>query len=158
MHALLNTSLTHVLCGNCATASAQFDELVALAGQKSAAQWKAQGMLMRGCVFAAVGTFSDAVPIITSGLTALRSTGSTNYMPWYLLHRGIAYAGLHRFDDASRWVGEAMMAMETSQERWCEAEVHRIAGEIAQMSPERDTAKAEACFEHALAVARQQAS
>ena len=158
MHALLNTSLTHILCGNCATAGAQFDELVALADQKSAAQWKAQGMLMRGCVFAAVGTFSDAVPIITSGLTALRSTGSTNYMPWYLLHRGIAYAGLHRFDDASRWVGEAMMAMETSQERWCEAEVHRIAGEIAQMSPERDTAKAEACFEHALAVARQQAS
>ena len=156
MHALLNTSLTHILCGNCATAGAQFDELVALADQKSAAQWKAQGMLMRGCVFAAVGTFSDAVPIITSGLTALRSTGSTNYMPWYLLHWGIAYAGLHRFDDASRWVGEAMMAMETSQERWCEADVHRIAGEIAQMSPERDTAKAEACFEHALAVARQQ--
>jgi predicted ATPase len=156
MHALLNTSLTHVLCGNCATASAQFDELVALAGQKSAAQWKAQGMLMRGCVFAVVGKASDAVPIITSGLTALRSTGSTNYMPWYLLNWGIAYAGLHRFDDACGCVGEAMMAMETSQERWCEAEVNRVAGEIALMSPERDAAKAEDYFERALAVARKQ--
>ena len=40
--------------------------------------------------------------------------------------------------------------------RWCEAEVHRIAGEIALASPERDTLKAEASFERALAVARQQ--
>jgi predicted ATPase len=39
---------------------------------------------------------------------------------------------------------------------WYEAEVHRIAGEIALMSPEQDAAKAEAYFERALAVARAQ--
>ena len=37
-----------------------------------------------------------------------------------------------------------------------EADIHRIAGEIALLSPEQDTAKAEAYFERALAVARQQ--
>jgi predicted ATPase len=36
------------------------------------------------------------------------------------------------------------------------AEVHRIAGEIALMSPEPDAAKAEAYLERALAVARKQ--
>jgi predicted ATPase len=46
--------------------------------------------------------------------------------------------------------------METTKERWCEAEVHRIAGEIALRSPEPDAAKAEAYFERALAVARAQ--
>jgi class 3 adenylate cyclase/predicted ATPase len=156
MYALLVASLAHLLCGNCATANAQFDELVALANQKSAAQWKAQGMLMRGCVFAVAGKPSDAVPIITSGLTALRSTGSTNFMPWYLLYWGVAHAELHRFDNACRCVGEAMMAMETTQEKWCEAEVHRIAGEIALKMPERNAAKAQACFERALTVARAQ--
>ena len=49
-----------------------------------------------------------------------------------------------------------MTAMETTKERWCEAEVHRIAGEIALKSPEPDAAKAQAYFERALAVARQQ--
>jgi predicted ATPase len=39
-----------------------------------------------------------------------------------------------------------------SEEKWWEAEVHRIAGEIALMS--RDAAKAEAYFERALAIAR----
>ena len=38
----------------------------------------------------------------------------------------------------------------------CEAEVHRVAGEIALKSPEPDAAKAEAYFERALAVAHQQ--
>jgi predicted ATPase len=37
-----------------------------------------------------------------------------------------------------------------------EAEIHRMAGEIALKSPERDQAKAQAYFERALAVARQQ--
>jgi predicted ATPase len=46
--------------------------------------------------------------------------------------------------------------VEITKERWFEAEVHRIAGEIALKSPERDTAKAEGYFERALAVARQQ--
>jgi predicted ATPase len=49
-----------------------------------------------------------------------------------------------------------MTAVETTKEKWYEADVCRIAGEIALMSPERDTAKAEAYFERALAVARAQ--
>jgi predicted ATPase len=43
-----------------------------------------------------------------------------------------------------------------SKEKWCEAEVHRIAGEIALKSPAPDTEKAEKYFDRALAVARQQ--
>jgi predicted ATPase len=49
-----------------------------------------------------------------------------------------------------------MTAIETTKETWYEADVHRIAGEIALMSLERDAAKAEACFERALTVARTQ--
>jgi predicted ATPase len=43
-----------------------------------------------------------------------------------------------------------------SKEKWCEAEVHRIAGEIALKSLVPDPEKAEAYFENALVVARQQ--
>ena len=49
-----------------------------------------------------------------------------------------------------------MTEIETTKERWQEAEVHRVAGEIALMSPGAGTAKAEAYFERALAVARKQ--
>ena len=59
-------------------------------------------------------------------------------------------------DDAWRCIDEAIAAVERTKERWFEAEVNRIAGEIALKSPKRDTAKAEAYFERALAVARAQ--
>jgi predicted ATPase len=49
-----------------------------------------------------------------------------------------------------------MTAMETTKERWCEAEVHRTAGEISLMSPDPDTAKAQEHFDRAKTVARQQ--
>jgi len=67
-----------------------------------------------------------------------------------------AYADLGGFDDAWRYIDEAMTAIETTKETLFEAEIHRIAGEIALLSPERDAAKAEAYFEHALTIARQQ--
>ena len=94
--------------------------------------------------------------MITSGLAAYAVNGSNNVMPFYLLCLARAYAELGQFDDAWRCIGEAMTAVETTKERWFEAEVHRIAGEIALMAPEPDAAKAEACFERALAVARAQ--
>jgi len=113
-------------------------------------------MLWRGCLFALTGKASDAVHRITSGITALRSTGATLWLPWHLSNLGWAYAKLGQFDDAWRCIGEAMAAMETTKERWCEADIHRTAGEIALMSPEPDAAKAEAYFDRALAVARAQ--
>ena len=118
--------------------------------------WKAYGMLNQGWVFSLTEKALDAVQTITSGLTALRSTGSTLWMPSCLAHLARAYAELGQFGDAWRCIGEAMTAVETTKERWCEAEVNRIAGEIALVSPKRDATKAEAYFERALAVARHQ--
>ena len=46
--------------------------------------------------------------------------------------------------------------MKTTNEACYEAELNRAAGEIALMSPEPDATKAEAYFERALAIARQQ--
>ena len=46
--------------------------------------------------------------------------------------------------------------MEKTKDKWFEAEVHRVAGEIALKSPEPDAAKAQSYFERILAIARQQ--
>jgi len=53
-------------------------------------------------------------------------------------------------------VASAKAAMENTKETWCEAEVYRMAGEIALMSPEPDTEKAETYFDRSLAVVREQ--
>jgi predicted ATPase len=156
MYALIRTTFTHIFCGNYATANAQLDEVVALADEKGALYWKATGIALQGWVLALSGKASDAVHVIASGITELRSTGATIFVPLHLSHLTRAHAELRQFDDAWRCIGEAMTTVQTTNEIWYEAEVNRIAGEIALMLPEADTAKAEAYFERALAVARVQ--
>jgi tetratricopeptide (TPR) repeat protein len=106
-----------ILCGNYSAASAQADELIALAVEKGAAQWKAIGMINQGHLLALTGKASDAVQMINSGIAAYRSTGSTTWMPWKLLFLASAHAQLGQFDDARHCIGEAMTALETSGER-----------------------------------------
>ena len=156
MYALPWASFTQTFCGNYATASALADELVALADEKGSVLWKAYGMFNQGCVLALTVQAADAVQMITSGLTAHRSTGTTMWIPVYLSYLARAYAGLGQFDDAWRCMGKAMTTVVTTKETWFEAEANRIAGEIALKSLALDPEKAEAYFERALAVARKQ--
>ena len=113
-------------------------------------------MINQGWLSALTGDASDAISLITSGITAYKSTGSTNFTPLRLSHLAEAYAESEQVDEAWRLVGEAIRTMEASKERWFEAEVNRIAGEIALKSHPPDIAKAETYFEQALSIARQQ--
>jgi predicted ATPase len=79
-------------------------------------------------------------------------------VPLHLSYLASAHAELDQLDDARRCAREAITIAEATNERWCEAELHRAAGEIALLLPEPDAAKAEAYFDRALAIAgRQQA-
>jgi predicted ATPase len=89
-------------------------------------------------------------------MTAYRSTGATLFVPFLLSDLAKAYADLGQFHDAWRCISEAMSGIEKTKERWCEAEVNRIAGEIALMSPKPDAGKAEGYLKRALAVTRKQ--
>jgi len=156
MLALCFTSLTYSLCGSYSAANARLDEDLALANEKGAALWRAFGMLSQGCVLALTGKSSDAAQTITAGLAEFRATGSTFWTPLFLSYLAKAHAELRQFDDAWRCIDEVITAVQATKETLCQAEVHRVAGEIALLSPERDVAKAEAHFERALTVARAQ--
>jgi predicted ATPase len=156
MYALFQTSFTYTRCGNYATATALVDELVALADEKGSLFWKAVGTMNRGCILGLTGQAANAVQVMTAGIAAFRSTGATYWTPWHLSCLAWAYAELGQFDDAWRCISEAMTLVETTKETLWEAEVDRVAGEIAMLPRERDVAKAAAYFDRALAVARAQ--
>ena len=100
MFALWGVLLTYILCGRYGVASARADELALLADEKDAAAWKGFGMTMRGCVSALTGKASDAVEMITIGITALRSTGIKLWIPLNLSVLARFYADIGQFDDA----------------------------------------------------------
>jgi predicted ATPase len=156
MTALAIAGFCRILSGDYTAASAQTDELVALAEEKGAAVWKIAGMLHQSWVVALIGEASNAVQTITSGIAAWRSTGTTLWTPLYLEILTSAYTDLGRFNDAWDRIGEAIGMIETTHERWCEAEVTRTGGELARLSATPKAVKAEAYLERALMVARQQ--
>ena len=156
MFALVHAWLANFQCRNYDAVNALADELFALADEKSSLFWKAAGMLARGFAFALNGRASEAVQTITAGIAAWRATGSTLWLPLYFSQLASDYADLGQLGEAWRCIGEAISTIATTKERWFEAEVHRVAGEIALKSPELDASKAEAYFERALAVARVQ--
>jgi predicted ATPase len=154
MSALGVTAMTYIACRNYATASALLDELSVLIDERGAFFWKGNEMSFRGWLLALTRRPVDSVHMITTGMNAKRSIGSMVYVPFDLSYLAKAYADLGQFDDARRCIVEAVTAMETTKETLYVAEVNRMAGEIA--ATETDAAKAEAYFERALAVARQQ--
>jgi predicted ATPase len=156
MYALFHVPLPYIWCGNYAAANAKADEAVALADEKGSLFWKTLGMLNQGCALALTGKAADAVHKITSGLTAYRSTGAAGFVPLYLSSLARAYAELGQFDNAWGCIGEAKTSIETTNERWCEAEVYRITGEVALKLPGADADRGATYFKSALAVARQQ--
>jgi predicted ATPase len=156
MFALNAAGFNHTCRRDFAAAISRNDELIALAEERGAPYWKALGTAGRGMIFALTGKAPDAVRAITPAITSLRSTGATLNEPWLLGHLAIAYTELGQPDDARRCIDDAMDKVEGSKEKWCEAEVNRIAGEVALKSPTPDTEKAEKYFDRALTVARQQ--
>jgi predicted ATPase len=148
--------LINTYCGNYDAANERIKELVILAEEKGAPFRKAEGVLRQGYVLTLTGKAAKAVEMVTSGIDLWRSAGSTIFTPEHEFMLAIAHADSGQFDDAWRCIGKAMTAMQATKERWCEAEAHRVAGEIALKSPQRDVAKAQAYFEHSLTVARAQ--
>jgi predicted ATPase len=156
LYALHYTAFSYTACGKCVKARVILDELVAFASEKGTPFWKALGTIGLGYLCFLNGEPADAAEKIATGIAAYRSLGGRNFIPLYLSCAGQAYAELGQFDDACRRIEEAITTVEVTEERWWEAEVNRIAGEIALAAPEHDAAKAQSYFERALTVARQQ--
>jgi predicted ATPase len=148
--------LVHAQCGDYTVAQSEVEELAALANEKGAAIWKAAAIIHRGYILALTGPASDAALVVASAINAMQSTGATLWLPLHLAYLSKAQGELGQFDDAWRSISRALSVIETTKERWLEAEVNRIAGEIALMQPGPDAAKAQSFFERALTVARQQ--
>src|SRR5262249_11487640 len=124
-------SYTLIQCGSHDAANALLDALVVLAEEKGAVFRKAEGTILKGCVLALTGQSRDAIQMITLGIKAARPTGASVWRPLYLSYLATAHAELGQYDDAWRSIGEAMTTMQETKELWCEAEAHRVAGEIA---------------------------
>ena len=149
-YALNFSVFQHVYCGDFAAANALIEEFNILKDQIGSGFWGGWGLALSGCLSTLTGRAAEAVQNITSGVIAMRSTGNTMWAPLFLTHLAQANAELGQFKTAWSNIHEAMTAVEVTKENWYEAEINRVAGEIALLGTEADAVKAEAYFASAL--------
>ncbi len=154
MHSLFHSALPPMLCHELPTVEERARELASLAHEKSSSFWSAEAELLRGWVLYATGQGSEAARALTAVLRERRnSMGSNLWNPWYFATIAHAAAISGDLAEAQRQIASAYTSLEETNERWAEAEIHRLAGEISCLSSPAEFEHAVAQFARSISVA-----
>jgi predicted ATPase len=137
-------------------AQEQAETLMVLAREQEFAQWLAVGLMQWGWTLASQGQSEAGITQIRQGLAAYQATGAEFGRPFYLARLAEAYGTWGQPAEGLRVLAEAVTVAHNIEERWFEAERHRLKGELLLGLSVDHQAEAEACFQQALTVARQQ--
>jgi TOMM system kinase/cyclase fusion protein len=118
--------------------------------------WLAIGMILRAGTLAEQGQGSEGVAQMREGWAAYQATGAEVGRPYFLALLAEAYGRGGQAEETLRTLDEALVAVQKTGERWCEAELYRLKGELVFVRFSEDYAEAETCFQHAIAIARRQ--
>jgi predicted ATPase/class 3 adenylate cyclase len=114
------------------------------------------GTTYRGWALAAQGQGEAGIAQMRQGLTAYEATGAELERPYSLALLAEAYGHVGQTAEGLHLLAEALGLVDTRGDRWCEAELYRLKGDLLlTLSPPHQT-EAEACLHQALAAARRQ--
>jgi len=132
------------------------NELLPLVSGHSSLMVMNSAMMLHGWAMVMLGERESGMTELRVGLDRWRATGAKLAAPFRL---GMAVAALIEVgavEEGIGLVGDALEAAESTGERWYEAELHRFNGLLQLASSRELRAEAEACFQHAIEVARSQ--
>ncbi len=132
------------------------DSGLALAAEHALPHWTGNALLTLGRTLAAQGRVADGIASMKEGLTTYRAHHAAVFVPMYLVWLAEAYGEAGTAEEGLNFLDEAEAAMEMGDERYYEAERHRITGELLLARSARNRTKAELAFRHAIEIARVQ--
>jgi predicted ATPase len=156
-YALHHASWLRQHCQLSDESQAAADEQLEIATEQSFTFWHATGTLYRGGALLLQGNLGEGLPLLVAGLESYRLTGAELALPYYLSLLGDGYTRAGQFEDAHRTLGEALNLMEKHEDRFQEAELHRLLGQL-HLAETDDQPRAEECFHTAIETARRQQS
>lgn len=139
-------------------AQEQADAAVALSTEHELEFWRAKGVMSQGWALMGTERLDEGIKRLRTGLAALRATGAKIMMPYFLSRLAQAYADTDRIKEALSVLAESQAVLEETGERWWQAEVYRLQGELlfrrSGAAPVDE--RAEEYFRRALQTAREQ--
>lgn len=137
------------------------DALIALCHEHGFALLLAGGMVLHGWSLTQQGEIEEGVSRMRQGAADWQATGAVSHRPFQLVLLAEALEKQGRFGEGLTALAEAQHLASVTGERFCEAELHRLRGELlgqqaAGASGSPDPAEVENGFRQALNVARRQ--
>ena len=129
---------------------------VALSTAQGFPLWAAMGTSLRGWALAMQGQGEEGMAQVRQGIAAWRATGAALFVPYLCTLLADVAAHLGHPADGLQALAEAHTLVEQHEERWWEAEVHRLRGVLLLRQTRTPQAEAEAWLQRALDVARRQ--
>jgi predicted ATPase len=127
-----------------------------LATESGLSAWGAEGTIFGGWGVAASGAPESGIRQVRQGLATREAMGIQQHTPCLFGLLAELYIGIQNSGEALNVLDEALARVDRLEERWFEADLLRLKGEaLLALSPER-AAEAEACYQQAVAVARDQ--
>ena len=135
---------------------AHAEAAVALATAQGFPLWVAIGTILCGWAQAMQGQGEAGMAQVHQGIAAYRATGAVLLVPYLGTLLADVAAHLGHTDDGLQALAEAPPLVEQQEQRYWEAEVHRLRGVVLLRQPGTPQAEAEAWLQRALDVARGQ--
>jgi class 3 adenylate cyclase/predicted ATPase len=136
----------------------QAEVLIALATEQGFAFWVVQGTIMRGWALATQGRGEEGIAQMRQGLTAWHASGHELERPYFLAMLARASGNVGQAEAGLELLREALTLMAHTEERWDEAELYRLKGELLLQQSMENQVEAEACFHQALSIAQSQSA
>jgi class 3 adenylate cyclase/predicted ATPase len=173
-HALSFAALLHQFCGQRQTVQEQIETAIVLSREQEFTLFLAMEMILHGWGLLEEGPRrEEGLARMRQGLASWQATGAELLRPYYLALQAEAYGQSGLPDEGLGRIAEALAAVDKSAERWWEAELYRLKGQLALQSQVQSPkskvpsiqhltpntqaeAEAEACFHKAIVIARQQ--
>jgi predicted ATPase len=115
--------------------------------------YQAMATIMQGWALSEQGRETEAIDKIRSAIAALDATSTSLVRPHFLALLSLALSKANQIEDARRVLDEAIAMVNSKGERYYEAELYRLRGEL--LLGDKD-AEAEQCFRKSLEVAEAQ--
>jgi predicted ATPase len=139
-----------------AATQAGAEALIALATVQGFEHRVAQGRMLLGWALAMQGDVATGMAHIQQGMGTVQTIGQKLNRPCHLGYLAEAYGQAGQPEAGLTVLDEALTLVEATEERWWEAEVYRLKGELLLQLPLPDIPQATACFHQALDVAHRQ--
>jgi predicted ATPase len=153
---LFLTAIPAVLSRNVLRVERLANENAAISGEHGFPQWCAYCEVLLGWVAAHQGQDAGCTDRMRRGIAAAIATGSRAAEPFFLslVAEALAFAG--EVDQGLAELDQALARSAESGEKWVDAELHRLRGDLMCRLPRPDLDSAERSFRAALSIAREQ--